>query len=313
MTFASHNFFSPRGIVSVLLPLGIVAAIGLLVGFVFLFSISWRQQETPAGLSVGGPPAAEVAAAPRVVPELSDSHFMVFNAGPPGKTADATFLNDYRFAGTFFLYGASGQQVASFRRAVLAYLPDNEQFVVMEGEMVRGAEVVEIHEDRLLLRKDGVEGALFLRESQMLSNVLDPGRRERVADPPDSGTGETTRFGQRLREGYWELNRESLMAYYDELLDEPERLLHVFDSMAPLYTEEGRIEGYELNTVGEADFFAAVGFQEGDRVREVNSLPMTSRRRAEYFIRQVVESQLSAVVIDMERNGEKKRIVYQIR
>jgi hypothetical protein len=54
-------------------------------------------------------------------------------------------------------------------------------------------------------------------------------------------------------------------AYYAELLDEPERLLQVFDSMAPALWARmgGSIEGYQLQAVGEKAFFDAVGFQRG--------------------------------------------------
>lgn len=48
-------------------------------------------------------------------------------------------------------------------------------------------------------------------------------------------------------------------------------------------------------------------------VRKVNALSMTNRGRAEFFLRQVVEDRLSAVVIDVERGGETKRLVYQLR
>ncbi len=65
--------------------------------------------------------------------------------------------------------------------------------------------------------------------------------------------------------------------------------------------------------VGEKDFYSEVGFQDGDIVRKVNSMRMTSQRRAEYFIGEFVQDRLGAVVIDIERNGEPKKLVYLVQ
>ena len=40
---------------------------------------------------------------------------------------------------------------------------------------------------------------------------------------------------------------------------------------------------------------------------------MTNRRRAEYFIRQFVESGANAFVFDIERNGTSDKFIYQIQ
>jgi hypothetical protein len=129
-----------------------------------------------------------------------------------------------------------------------------------------------------------------------------------------AASGETTRFGKLLKENSWMLERGKLMDYYYELMDEPERMLDVFDSFEPIYTGKGKkIEGYRITVRGEDKFFKEIGLKEGDVIRKVNSLKMTNRRRAEFFIKQVVANKLSAVVIDLERDGKPERLVYQIR
>ncbi len=221
----------------------------------------------------------------------------------------AVFLADFRFAGTFFLYGPDGEN-PSLRRGVLSYLPENRQEIVSEGMSVGGARVKAIDEDRLVLEKDGQEGTLFL------GGAAGAAQRSYLADASaiDAQAARHTRFGEQTGNGVWTMDKGALMDYYEELLEEPERLLQVFDSMRPLYSPDGdAIEGYVLQSVGERDFFEAVGFQEGDVVRRVNALPMTNRGRAEFFIRQVVEDRLSAVVIDIERAGGSRRLVYQLR
>ena len=74
------------------------------------------------------------------------------------------------------------------------------------------------------------------------------------------------------------------------------------------------LAGYRLNTsLGEKEFYTQVGLQDGDVVRRVNSMRMTSQRRAEYFIGEFVQNRLGAVVIDIERNGQPKKLVYLVK
>ncbi len=224
---------------------------------------------------------------------------------------EAVGWDDYRFAGSFFLYDEDGAREASLRRAIISYRPEARQHIVSEGDQVGGAEVVKISSNEVVLRRGDEEHVLPLRGQHRASATTTD-----VSDMPDgdpAAVAASSRFGEQSASGTWQMDREALLAYYEELLDEPERLLQVFDSMQPIYTSEGEIEGYQLQTVGEAAFFEGVGFREGDKVRAVNTLPMTNRRRAEFFIRQVVENELDAIVIDLERDGNPERLVYELR
>ena len=128
----------------------------------------------------------------------------------------------------------------------------------------------------------------------------------------DADAGGLDAFGGRQIEDHrWEFSRESLMDYYRELLANPDRLVAVFDSLEPNYTDDGKIDGYRLNVLGEAEFFKAVGFDQGDIVRVVNGVQMTNRRRAENFIRRVVEDGLDTLVIEYDRGDEKLKNIYQ--
>ncbi len=222
---------------------------------------------------------------------------------------EAPTWHDFRFAGTFFMYTDADEPEASMRRAIISYQPEQRQYIVSEGDMIAGAEVIRIAATEVTLRRGDEEGVLQLRGERAATATATQGASDIVA----ADAVMTTRFGEQVRPGSWRMDREALLAYYEELLDEPERLLQVFDSMQPMYMEDGSISGYQLQTVGEAAFFEAVGFQEGDKVRAVNTLAMTNRRRAEFFIRQVVENDLDAIVIDLERNGEPVRLVYELQ
>jgi len=241
---------------------------------------------------------------------LLQEHASVFRTVDREQVAEGPMIwGDFRFAGTFFLYDEVTSPEASLRRAVISYHPEERQYIVSEGDFVGGAEVLAIRAGEVVLRRGDEEGILPLGGKRTTTH----GREQPEEGVVTDDAVVVTRFGEQTAAGTWSMNREALLAYYEELLDEPERLLQVFDSMQPIYTSDGDIEGYQLQTVGEAEFFEGVGFQEGDKVRAVNTLQMTNRRRAEFFIRQVVENDLNAIVIDIERDGNPQRLVYELR
>ncbi len=303
MTFASPLFFLSGRWLQLIVCAALCAA--ALVLLVLLTRPAWQaleQEETPL---------APVSAREMRDLEALREHLSVLRGeGPTG--SGVPFADDFRFAGTFFRYDASGGD-AVVRRAVLAHRPSRQQFIVSEGDEIEGVRVGVIRAQEIVLRKDGQEARLRLEG--LAAGASGQARTTEPARPEAGAPGgeDANRFGSQHEDGVWRMDRQALMDYYDELLDEPERLLYVFDSMQPLYTDKGTIEGYRLQPVGEQAFFEAVGFRAGDTVRAVNALPMTNRRRAEFFIQQVVANEMSAIVIDLERDGSPVRVVYEIR
>jgi type II secretory pathway component PulC len=294
MSFASHY----HTLLKVVRGPALLVAVAGMGAFAFLYT---RLPQVPVAVE----PSRSVAHSlptPPVDANLDWSHFRGMGGVSPGQPG---FADAFRFAGTFFLSGSGSGAV---RRAVLGIVAQDRQIIVSEGEHVEGVTVEQILEDRIVLRRGAETAELWL--SFVTPTVSADEVGETAESSEESGQ---MRFGKRVGKDSWLLRRESLLEYYDELLDAPERLLQVFDSLKPLYTEDGRIEGYRLGIEGERDFFQAVGFEEGDVVRKVNSLAMTNRRRAEFFIRQVVDNKLSAVVIDIERGESNRRLVYQVR
>ncbi len=160
-------------------------------------------------------------------------------------------------------------------------------------------------------RVDTPDGEQIIGRGEMAS----PRNAARIASRGDSGSGDGDGLdafgGRQIEEHRWEFSREALMDYYRELMENPDRLVTVFDSLEPNYTSEGKIDGYRLNVLGEAEFFKSVGFNQDDIVRVVNGVEMTNRRRAESFIRRVVEDGLDTLVIEYDRGDEKLKNIYQ--
>jgi hypothetical protein len=238
----------------------------------------------------------------------------VFGGGISGEVKKGSDIaDDFRFAGTFFVSTAGATEV---RKAVIDILREDRQVIVAEGDAVGGGVAVKrIFSDRIVLRRGADEFVLRLAFSggntdQDSADAADNNVSARAATVP----GCETRFGRLLKPNSWMLERGRLMEYYNELFEEPERMLAVFDSFEPLYVGNSKkIEGYRITVRGEDAFFKEIGLKEGDIIRKVNSLKMTNRRRAEFFIKQVDANKLSAVVIDLERDGKPERLVYQIR
>ena len=231
------------------------------------------------------------------------SHFKAEGEAPAA--AAGPLAGRYRLAGVFRMLSGGGEC------AILDDLKEQRQLLLAQGE----------EEDGLRVEQVGADFAV----------VSDGTRRERLAIAPGAGGGEgaeaveaeaapvqtvisTNRFGARVGETRWEFSRDAVMEYYQEMMDHPERLVGLFNALEPDYGADESIEGYRLNTArGEAKFFDEVGLKQGDVVRRVNSLHMTSQKRAEFFIGEFVKGRLGAVVLDIEREGKPEKLIYLIK
>ena len=257
--------------------------------------------------------------------EISDEAWSTFEApSTPESTALSGPLNTrFRLAGTFFLYGGDGTSQHPNRRAIIDDLQGGQQSIVQEGDQLNGGdaaaqlqyEVTQIFTDRIILRSDGVDYELALSfaaplASEQLSNVSTAEAQNVSLE--DMPALESNRFGKRVGENRWVLQREELLNYYREVLDDPERIAAIYSSLKPEY-QENEIGGYRLASDGEAEFFAQMGLRESDVIRKVNSMRMVSQRRAEYFLSEFLKDRVNALVLDVEREGKPEKLIYLIR
>jgi type II secretory pathway component PulC len=261
------------------------------------------------------PAGAEIAAAvwpePDPPPEAAWQVFRVPSAKGAGTLEDVQ--SRYRLAGIFFMMDGDEATGSQVRKAILDDIKRQEQVLLQEGDRTHDFELTQIFSNRVVLRRGMQEITLTLSFSD--SPVRDPtGVILPAAEVPwDQQVLEETRFGKRIAENRWILQRQELLHYRDELLDDPERLAALFLSMKADRNEAGKVAGYRLEKQGENLFYDAVGLKESDVIRKTNSMPMTRQERAEYFIREFVDDKLSAVVLDIERNGEPMKLIYYLR
>ncbi len=211
----------------------------------------------------------------------------------------------FRLAGTFFEFTAMGSNT---RLAIMDDALKGQQLLLRERDLIDDVLVVQILRDRVLLREGtGQEAELFMDFS---GDVDAPDE----ATSTNAPTGPSAQYGgSRVGDTRWTFDRGTLLRYYQDLRDQPERLVLLFDSLKPVYTSDRRISGYQLGIEGEKEFFDAVGLQQGDVVRRVNNVDMTDRRRAEFFISQFVRNEATAFMLDIERGGSTNKLIYEVR
>ena len=234
--------------------------------------------------------------------------WMVLQARPESSSGSAATMatsNRFRLAGTFFIEGAGEPQ----RKAILDDTAKRDQFIVSEGEQIGDVTVMKIYFDHVILHTPSGTQEIwveFASPAQSLQSSL-------ASNQVVNAAGTTNKFGcVQTQANRWKFSRKPILDYYQELLDEPDRMVSVFDTMKPVRDERNKITGYVVGIEGEKGFFDAVGLQQGDIVRSVNSMPMTNRRRAEAFIDQFLKDQMNAVVLEIERGGQTVKQVYQL-
>ncbi len=230
---------------------------------------------------------------------------------PAGSTTPIT--ERFRLAGTFFVLSAEMQPSA--RKAVLVDKVSGLDHIVQEGDLVDDVAVVTVAHDHVILQAGELRETLALAGGAGKRVIDDPASRT-TASLETSGNGDDAvdnRFGKRVADNRWVFERDRLMDYYMEVMQSPRRLQEVFDSMAPLYDDQRRITGYQLDIQGEQDFFDAVGLRQGDVIRHVNDMAMSNRRRAEYLIGEFVHERLNVFVIDIERADREEHLIYEVR
>lgn len=213
----------------------------------------------------------------------------------------------FRLAGTFFASGVNQQA----RKAILDDLPKQTQVLVAEGDRLDNeTQVVAIMADRVTLRRGTVDEQIILCFT---------GRGKAGPQPPaptafkaKSPLEIQNRFGKRVGDKRWVLTRSDLMSYYSEVMNNTDRLAKIYESLKPVY-QGANIAGYTLDIEGEGEMFMSFGLQQGDIIRQVNSLPMTSQMRAEYFIGEFVKNRVNAFVLDIERSGKQAKLIYMVR
>lgn len=217
----------------------------------------------------------------------------------------------YRLAGTFISFD-SDMGVNEVRKAIIDDTTTDRQVLVSTGDPLGQWTVEEIRSQSVKLNhEDGRTQWLSLNFEDSESGG--EGSLTSVTESvPEPEALEVSSFGKRVGDNRWILDRQALLDYYDDVLDDPKRLANLFLSMQDV-KEQGETRGYRYQPTAETELFTAVGLQENDVVRTVNSMRMTSARRSQYLLQAFIQGRLNTFVFDIEREGEEQKLIYLIR
>lgn len=220
----------------------------------------------------------------------------------------------YKLAGTFQVLQSEEEGIES--AALVDDLEQGVQQIVWVGDDVGFFEVTSISENRLTLSRGDRSWVLALSGAPASSVTAQTEETEEVTvDPLDLPALETSRFGKKVKENYWVMEREVLKNYIDEMMMPRNmiRTVNLYRSFSQVAEEGDDEPGFQIGMKAEEEFFRDMGLQDGDIIRRVNSMKMKTQRRAEYLLKEFYNDNMSAIVLDVERGGEMQQHIYLVR
>lgn len=244
----------------------------------------------------------------------------------PGMEAMSGEVEAYQLAGTYQTFelenGSDTEMLPVASVAVVDDMRSGRQHLVRQGDLLGPFQVREIREEQLTLEYEdqvwilALSGKTVMRERsvELVAKKEEP--PVRLEDLPAL---ETTAFGKRVGDHQWVIDRQAVFDYAGGIMGNPLRATQLYRSFrqvgdpdADIDPEEGE-GGFQIGMRGEKAFFGDMGLADGDIIRKVNSMQMKSQRRAEYLVREFMHSRMSAVVLDIEREGETIQHIYIVR
>ena len=250
---------------------------------------------------------------------------MIDQTGQGLDTRNVTNVSDIvsrlHLAGTFCIGSDLDTNSVTIRKAVFDDTGLRDQKIVGEGDTIDGIIIQKIYSDHVTVCHGGDSYDIWLKMAAKMDLGTAAVSNEATISVQSNETTifatdqilSTNRFGLQVAPMRWLFKRGPLVEYYQTMMDNPERMAKLFDSLKPLYDGNRKINGYKVGIDGEIDFFQEVGLREGDVVKAVNSLEMSNRRRAIYFINEFVNDRANIFVLDVERDGKVEKLIYQVQ
>ncbi|MDF3129403.1 hypothetical protein P0Y35_09370 [Kiritimatiellaeota bacterium B1221] len=227
-------------------------------------------------------------------------------------------IDNYTLSGTFQTYEAEGDSVhelpAASSLALVDDLRSNKQHLLRQGDTLGPFSVEHVAMNQITLKRGDQNFVLALSGEMATAPVQ---KEEPRVDAPvrfeDLPALETTRFGKKVGENKWVIDREEVFGYAEEIMGDPVRAIQLYRSFDQQAKKDGDVPGFKIKMKGEQDFFSDMGLGDGDIIRKVNSMEMKTQVRAEYLVREFMKSRMSAVVLDVENDGETRQQIFIVR
>ncbi len=199
--------------------------------------------------------------------------------------------------------------------ALIDLVEENRQMMLKEGMTIGAFSVKRIGTNEVTLQRG--EREWVLRLPGAVASVPSPEAQPLAEEQPrrfeDMPALESSPFGKKISDNQWVIQREAIEEYAGQIMQNPVRAVQLYGSFSQTAQNPDDVHGYQIGMKGEQELFQSMGLQDGDVIRKVNSMKMKNQRRAEYLIGEFMKNRMSAVVLDIERNGENVKQVYIIR
>ncbi|MFH1624948.1 MAG: type II secretion system protein GspC [Pseudomonadota bacterium] len=176
--------------------------------------------------------------------------------------------------------------------AIIEDMDENKQDLYRLNDTIKGATLVKILDDRVILTRNGQEETLIMTYKE-----------GRPARKP--GQGKPPKPVQRITSTRYILNRESVNNIVGDLNEFMTQL-----SLKPYY-ESGQPAGFQISEIKRESLVSKMGLIKGDIIKSINNVTIESPEQA-MEVYELLRNE-SSLTMEIERGGRKKTYNYEIK
>jgi len=186
----------------------------------------------------------------------------------------------------------------SEKKFALIALEGKDEKIYRIGEMVAGAELIQIEARRVILRRNGVNESLSLKTTESQIPAV---TERRFASPV------------KLSSSSNQLNDKSKKAVSKTVLDQHLNNLPQLLKQAKTvpYTENGQQAGFRVVEINKGSLFNQLGLKQNDIIQGVNGISITNTKEAMQAYQDLKSAK--AFEVDILRGGHEITIDYSIQ
>lgn len=201
----------------------------------------------------------------------------------------------------------------SYSWAVIEDMTTRKQGLYKVGDVVSGAQIIEIYRNRVILKREGKEEILIVFEEDKIAKLAGQKPAQNLPSkqsPPGPAKnlpegGNTKGAPTKVGENKWAFSKDDV---YSAINDANEILSQV--SIAP-YFEEGAARGYKVENVQEGSLINQAGLKSGDIVKRVNGMPTETPDQLIQAYQKLKDA--TDIQVEIERDGRSITLNYQIK
>ena len=204
----------------------------------------------------------------------------------------------------------------SYSWAVIENMTTRKQDLYKVGDVVSGAQIIEIYRNRVILKREGKEEILMVFEEDKIAKLAGqepvqslpsgqspPGPAPPGVNGPEGGSarGAPTKVG----ENQWAFSKDDV----NSAINNANEILSQIN-IAP-YFEEGAARGYKVENIQEGSLINQAGFKSGDIVKRVNGMPIETPDQLIQAYQKLKDT--TNIQVEVERDGRTITLDYQIK